>query len=289
MQNKSSLFGVCRLTSAKGRFVKAHILPRALTQIGPVSAPIALLCGAERRPIRRWSSWYDPALVIRSGEDILADYDAFGIDFLRRNHLIWSSWGKHMVLPSVEGQTKPIGVREVSVENPPILRLFFASLLWRAVTTSLFEFSDIKLPDDHIELLRHSLVEQMPLDASFYPMTLVQLVTRAEDHIRAPFRTDMITFSDDGVVTGMIPVFRFYFDGLSFIVRLPHHAESEKLGDAAIGNSERLFVQTMPFEISRQIADFRHNHAEALRHWPSDLAKLGVTKPPFTDYDPGRG
>ena len=282
MHKDHDAVGICQLTLRKGRFVKAHIIPRALTSIAPASSPIALLNGSARPPIRRWSSWYDPALVIRAGEDILRDYDTWGIQFLRNHHLVWSSWNDHASLPNTQPQAEPIDFREVPVTDPRMARLFFLSLLWRAAATNLTEFATIEIPDHDLEVLRTCLVERSLPAPEFYPMTLFQLVTRGEEHIWAPCRTDMATFTDDGVPRGSIPLFRFYFDGLSLLVRLPHEEETEPLGDLAIGGSERLLVQTLPFEASRQLRDLQACHGEALRSWPKEMAKLGVTETPVT-------
>jgi hypothetical protein len=84
--------GICKLTGEKGKFVKSHIIPAALTTpegTGPLTQG-----GRGRPPIRRWSSWYDPCLVTQAGEAILAEYDNWAIQELRKNKLIWSSWGR---------------------------------------------------------------------------------------------------------------------------------------------------------------------------------------------------
>jgi hypothetical protein len=83
--------GICKLTGKKGKFVRSHIIPAALTRL---EAPNRLIqSGPEDRPKRRASSGYDPHLVIDAGEAILARYDDWAITELRRNRLIWSSWG----------------------------------------------------------------------------------------------------------------------------------------------------------------------------------------------------
>lgn len=88
------------------KFVKSHLIPRALTppRVDGIAFP---QLGGRRRPLRRFDSWYDLQLVSQEGEAILADLDAYAIDELRRLKLVWQSFGPmlslstsdHMLLP----------------------------------------------------------------------------------------------------------------------------------------------------------------------------------------------
>ena len=49
-------------------------------------------------------------------------------------------------------EAEGFGLREVQCTNPSELRLFFLSLLWRAVATSRPEFSDVNLAPGELEL-----------------------------------------------------------------------------------------------------------------------------------------
>jgi Ser/Thr protein kinase RdoA (MazF antagonist) len=96
--------GLCGLTGKPGKYVKAHILPAALTEAGDNAGALTQHGEGQTRPIRRWTSWYDPRLVTAEGEAILAAYDEWAIQELRRLKLVWSSWGPMLDL-STAGHT----------------------------------------------------------------------------------------------------------------------------------------------------------------------------------------
>jgi hypothetical protein len=269
--------GVCGLTGARGHFVKSHVIPRALTRIEPANEPIVVVNGDQARPLRRWDSWYDKRLVTRAGEDILEEYDSWGVATLRRHHLIWSSWGSCVMVPPPHEPNPFFGVRVFEDIDPGRLRLFFASLLWRAAATTLPEFSEITMPPDDLEALRQSLVRRAPLGDDFYPVALTQLSTRGQDHIRAPFRTEMQIFDDDGNPLGTTPIFRFYFDGLTAQFRIPGgQLAMQPLGTAGVGNDASFAVVTVAFATSRQKMDGERNIAAARAGWPDDMKRLRV-------------
>src|SRR5262245_1716421 len=97
--------GVCKLTQETGRFVDAHLIPRALTKLSSQGHPYMQM-GVGVKPVRRWSSWYDSELVTQAGEKILADLDSWAISELRRQMLVWSGWGQRTSLDTFH---KPIG------------------------------------------------------------------------------------------------------------------------------------------------------------------------------------
>jgi hypothetical protein len=70
--------GVCKLTGNSGKFVRSHLIPKALTRPS-VAGGYFISAGPGIRPKKSWSSWYDEELVIRKGERILADYDDWAI------------------------------------------------------------------------------------------------------------------------------------------------------------------------------------------------------------------
>ena len=124
--------GVCKLTGRHGQFVKSHLIPAALTR--PESKGAFLVqAGLGERPIKRWTSWYDPALVTAEGEKILAAHDSAGIAELSRHKLIWSSWGPMLELNTsdLKRYAWGIGVRRLQNVDGHTLRIFFLSLLWR--------------------------------------------------------------------------------------------------------------------------------------------------------------
>jgi hypothetical protein len=129
--------GVCRLTGKCGRFVKSHIIPEALTR-PPSGRPLAQ-AGLGKRPVKRWTSWYDTSLVTREGEDLLRNHDDWAIKILRRHKMTWRSWGGANALQDANWLDVGNGIhgfRKIELDTRR-LRLFFLSLLWRTSATSL--------------------------------------------------------------------------------------------------------------------------------------------------------
>ena len=120
------LFGTCALTGEYGPFVKSHLIPRALTRLSRTGEKF-IQSGIGERMVRVSDSWYDLKLVVRRGEDILADIDDAGIKELRENHLIWSGWGEHKSLQDLLGIDSNSPLRELCLPNTRNLRLFFLS------------------------------------------------------------------------------------------------------------------------------------------------------------------
>lgn len=246
------MLGVCKLTGAKGTFVKAHILPKALTRPTVPGAP--LIQGENgSRLIRRWSSWYDDHLVIRRGEDILTQLDTWAIRELRKYQLVWSS----LSLPDVASTPNYFalpdgshGMRVIEGIDPGKLRLFFLSLLWRAAATDLREFTEIELPQADLEKLRTMLISGNHRPTSFYPVQLIQVSTKGFMHNLGPFAWDL-KFGERSV-----PIFRFYVDGLiAYIWRqASDDGFVESLGAVFVGQDKKLAVSTVSFEHSFQAA-----------------------------------
>lgn len=123
---------VCELTGSEGKFVRAHIIPSALTP-PEVKGAALRQAGLGRPAVKRWSSWYDPKLVTAEGEAVLRDLDTWAIEELRKHKLTWSSWGDetelrapdHRLVLHDEGWL----FREITVSDPNRLRVFFLSLL----------------------------------------------------------------------------------------------------------------------------------------------------------------
>lgn len=263
----------CRLTGKPGTFVKAHIIPEALTK--PPVGKMFYQAGQGTRPIRRRTSWYDQGLVIRDGEDILRDYDTWAIAELRKHKLVWSGWGPMAALPQAS-QIFGDGVRVIRGIDPTRLRLFFLSLLWRAAASRMPELKEIAIDADRLEQLRRLVLEGDPGPAEFFPAALVQLSTRGDAHNMTPVALEKEAPGPDGSRL-KIPFFRFYFDGL--IVHFHNQSEAERsavpgLGNGRIGASEELKVGTVPFERSFQFENLRRSFAEMRADWPSEMARL---------------
>jgi len=162
--------GTCKLTGDFGPFVKAHIIPQALTYGATKDLPF-VQAGPDHPPIKRWTSWYDPNIVTRAGENILASYDDWAIDELRCHELVWSSWSGDELRSAdyspIPGNDEGWGFREVQGIDGPRLRLFFLSILWRAAASEMREFREVQIRHSQMRRLRRMLMEGNPEPFAF--------------------------------------------------------------------------------------------------------------------------
>lgn len=267
----------CKLTGHYGQFVDSHLIPKALTRSATPGKPF-VQTGMGNRPTRRWDSWYDPALTIRKGEDILSALDDWAIAELRKHELIWSGW---ISAGSVTNKVSLIpgmveGVREIMGIDPGRLRLFFLSLMWRAAATTRPEFSAVSLPPDDLERLRLMLLREDPGPLDFYPAQLIQLYTLGEIHNHTPISLTKIIPAHDATPERQIPYFRFYFDGL--VAHIHRHASDDGYtaaqGFLTVGHSDKLVVTALSYEKSFQRDILTESQRQAAVKWPEVMAKL---------------
>lgn len=267
--------GTCKLTGTTGRFVKAHIIPEALTRPAVKGAPL-IQSGQGSRPIRRWTSWYDDEIVIRGGEDILAKYDAAAIRELRRLKLVWSSWGPMTSLAAADHSPIPTtayGIRKISGADTKSLRLFFLSMLWRAAVSQRDEFREIALTDGEISSLRRMVQQGAEGSPHYFPIMLTQLSTMGEVHNQAPIFQEK-TVPEMGEFRGAkVPMFRFYVEGLIAHIHRTS-SEEDSPGALALGGGDDLMVSTVTFENSWQRENLQLLMDEAYRDHPATMMKL---------------
>lgn len=255
--------GVCKLSQTHGTFVEAHLIPKSLTRPDQNGAPLYQL-GFKTRPVRRWSSWYDPYLVTQDGENILTALDTWAVSEFRKHKLIWTSWDTTEDLGTLHTpiQGSPWGMRRIDGINPTKLRLFFLSLLWRAAATDLPEFSAVVLPPNDLERLRCMLVSGNPDPIAFYPSQLTQLSTIGRIHNQSPTAglKKIPNLESKGIFI-QLPIFRFYFDGL--IAHVHRHATDDgttaEIGNMIVGAESSLLVSTQTYEDS-----FQRGNVEAI-------------------------
>jgi hypothetical protein len=210
---------------------------------------------------------------VQEGEDILAKYDDWAIRELRRLELVWSGWSaKTTTLPNaswirptssdpqVTEWSAAGGLRVAECADPEKLRLFFLSLLWRAAATTHPDFRDITLEASELELLRTMIINKNPLPLDFYPITLLQIVTRGWAHNLGPIAEKNW--------------YRFYFDGLSAYMLKNFHGSDVENWRSVVGASPELVVQTQTFEQSWQRANLIQHRIEATLQWPEAVKKL---------------
>ena len=245
--------GVCKLTGTKGKFVKAHIIPKAFTYPEEPGLPFTQ-GGSGRKPVRRWSSWYDPKLVTEEGEKVLRDLDTWAIDYLRSRRLVWSGWGAMLKVPFQSLGIDGWGIRKVDVPDPKRLRLFLLSVLWRAAATGMFEFQEVNMPPDHLERLRRVIIGEADESEAFYPATLTQISTMGIIHNHAAIAQSKTIPGYGEEPSRIVPIFRFYFDGLivHFHRQVEDKGHTKELGGHVAGQEDELVLSTVTFERSFQ-------------------------------------
>ena len=277
MKSKNTGRDLCKLTGQRGKFVESHLIPKALTKPAE-SGSSFIQAEIGKRPVRRWSSWYDKQLVIQSGEDVLSSLDNWVIPELRKHKLVWSGWGPAQVLPNIQmlagiWAATPMnsnwGYRVVMGIDPRRLRLFFLSLLWRAAATDRSEFSQVAIPRDDLEKLRLMLINGNPDPLSFYPTELCQFSAMGVVHNRVPITISKTIKSQTGEEKFNVPMFRFYFDGLMAQVhrKASNIDRTAWFGSSIVGAGDELVVANVQFKTSFQneglrcvIADGANQH-----------------------------
>jgi hypothetical protein len=277
MKTQGSREGICRLTKRRGKFVKAHLIPKALTKPAVAGFPfVENMHGG--RPARKWSSWYDNKLVTAEGEAVLAALDNWAIPELRKHNLVWSGWGPMRLLPYGQDHD-PIGdtgfgLRKVSGLDASRLRLFYLSLLWRAAASTHYGFAEIKLPSPELEKLGEMLLASDSGAPSYFSIHLTQISTLGPAQNLVPLaRTKTIPAVGD-VQEHYRPYYRFYFEGLVAHIHLDPEYESHKLGPFVLGQEESIAITTVTYEMSFQRKNLMNLMADANKNWPDLMAKL---------------
>lgn len=266
--------GKCMLTYKHGRFVDAHIVPKAFTR--PIGNQKFIQGGRGQRIFRNPSSWYDGKLVIRQGEDILRDIDDAAIRALRKAKLVWSGWGQNQSLVTADADLlNGFGVRQIPNLDTSMLRKFILSILWRAAASRRTEFSNVVLAPEIVEELRLMLLGQAEIPLSRLPVHFTQLSTIGPRHNLAPLHGSEIREGEAMPPVVMHNAYRFYFDGLIAYVCLeltPQEYEDARYLFA--GESRDLLTMCVPFEQSWQYHNLLRHISESQQVWPNDFSKL---------------
>ena len=179
--------GVCALTGAVGPYVRCHILPQAFTRPSVVGEALYQSTRG-RGEARRWSSWYDPKLVIRKGEDILSKIDDAAIKELRKHMLVWGGWT--IFQPHFEkfGPAFPEhGYRVLSGVNTSSLIRFGLSVAWRASVSTMADMAGVSLNSSQQTELKKYVLGAPITETSSFPISLIQLSTKGMINNQAPF------------------------------------------------------------------------------------------------------
>jgi hypothetical protein len=240
--------GTCKLTGANGRFVKSHLIPRALnrlTRTGEKAVEFGLDAPkAKRRP----EGWYDQKLVITAGEKLLQKCDDEGIRELRNIGLLSYSTeacGTEVLSSDVSEACHFL----VTSQNPTALRRFALSLLWRASHTSIEEFSTYQPHKGDLGYLTELVRTGQVGEANEFMTVITKLVGPRATHNRTPIRESA------ELISGIKAEYsRFYFNGLVFHIydRIVPEALEIFLTPGAVGFQNNFLVVTRPFSNSRE-------------------------------------
>ncbi|MFL6876138.1 hypothetical protein ACJ6YJ_14865 [Pseudomonas marginalis] len=259
--------GRCALLNIEGKFAKSHLIPRALTGADSPGERF-IEAGRGSRPIRRYSSWYDHHMVIAEGEKILSLIDDAGIAELRKHRLVWSGFAGKKKLHINDFLVPPdpvtgIGVREILDVDQNKIRLFFLSLLWRALKTSIKEFEYLENLNVDLELLASHLVRLESGLPSYLPIVISQISTVGFTHNHSPTIQESV-FPDGKTYR----FYRFYMQGVIAHVYIGCESLHVDAPAMVVGGADSLVVVTHKFENSRQFAEARDSIVEAHQQWP---------------------
>lgn len=261
--------GVCALVQEHGVFVKSHLIPQALTS-NDVAGKAFIEAGRGFRPVRRFTSWFDDEMVIRRGEDFLSDIDSRAIDELRKHKLVWSGWGGSKVLNCNTQQfysKDNEGFRIISNVNTKLLRIYFLSLLWRALSTKRKEFSHVKNIGVDVDKLRTVILTGEDGGAAFHPVILHQMNTRGVTHNFTPIIEELIIPESDQGPELKLEIYRFYMQGLmAHIYPEIDEATASRLGGLPLGAGDDVFVFTRPFNSSAQMSRMKQTAMSYASH-----------------------
>ena len=278
MKRRVEKTGLCKLTSTNGKFVKSHLIPRALTPPREGGEPFPEF-GMRRRPTRRLDSWYDDQLVTQAGEDILTALDTHAIEEFRRLKLVWQSFGPMVSLATKDFRRFPMtdnGIRIIRFQDPGRIRLFFLSLLWRAAATMRPEFSEVMLRASELRRVR-AIVRDGNTDVPWgtYPVTLTQVTTRGAPHNHSPMYQVKAPFEVEGVRSKPLPMFRFYMDGLIAHIHLPVDDEIlDGLWPMVVGRDEPTAIGTVDWDGSWQRDNLALTIADAEHEFPGAIERI---------------
>jgi hypothetical protein len=202
--------GMCALTRTTGSFVDAHVIPRAFFKAASPD-PFKEVSPEGQRPKRIRTGWYDPQILTRAGEDVLAPLDDAAAKAFIQGGFTYSA--RRMNDDITRLRDGFVANRAYWLENADVrkLRLFTLSLLWRAAVSRIDAFENVTVSSSHLEDLRQRLVAGDPGPHTDYPVYLGVFCSREERSKMAPFRpmgSNFYRFFLDGVLCYVSPVRR---------------------------------------------------------------------------------
>lgn len=161
-----------------------------------------------------------------------------------------------------------LGVRMIESIDANKLRLFFLSLLWRALSTKIKEFAHLENIGVDLRELGGFLIRKESGPANYHPISLTQMDSRGFTHNHTPTIQE-VEFSFDGGNRKLL-YYRFYMQGIVAHI-YPKGCDDLFLTAPVtfIGGAEKLWVFTRRFEKSKQYTEACEVMEESAKRWPS--------------------
>jgi hypothetical protein len=270
-------YGQCKLTRKKGRYVKSHVIPRALTDLTLDKVARIQYGGGTDRPSLRFTSWYDEKLVIDEGEQKLAKIDDDAIKVIEKLGIAWRYFplkAENVVRTQIDGTD--FEIIQIQTAEQPVLKLFFLSLLWRAAFSSRPEFRTIRLDVLSREKLRKIINGELKPSLADFPCVLVLMTTLGPAQVDTPRRDRMAVPQLAPNIRPMEKIFRFFLNGL--IIHMGRKASDYRMAEnwhfRNVGVSEKLTLIGRPYEGSRQMEEIDFLEEELETKWPEQAKKI---------------
>jgi hypothetical protein len=270
-------YGHCKLTRKEGRFVKSHIIPRALTDLALDKVARIQYGGGNDRPSLRFTSWYDESLVIDEGERKLAKIDDDAIKVIEKLGISWRYFPlkqENVSRTNIDGTD--FEIIQIQTDGQPVLKLFFLSLLWRASFSSRRECRTIRLDILSREKLRKIINGEVKPGFADFPCVLVLMTTVGPPQVDTPRRDRMAVPQIAPNIRPSEKIFRFFLNGL--IVHIGRKASDFRLAEnwrwRNVGVSEKLILIGRPYEGSRQMEVIDSLEDELEMKWPEQAKTI---------------
>jgi hypothetical protein len=229
----------CKLTGLTGPSVKAHIIPRAFYGLYDEAGKfreggtVVTLQEGNYREARHFKGVYDPDMLIKEGEDLFFDCDAYAAKFFR-NEFDTKAWKSDPLNPMVLTLT-------AKHFDAYLIRMFCMSVLWRAHTTTQHFFSNVNIGAHEPRLRRMILKKQVGDPQDFSVILYRWLGVPRPWPVMAPYELEI----------GGCNFVQFSTEGLVFAVKVDDKPFPAHGLATVVGGAPELAVLHRPFAVSK--------------------------------------
>lgn len=186
----------CKLTSAEGKGIKAHIIPKSFCAIDSNERKLTKIFTnakghyTERSPL----GIYDNGIVTEEGERVFSVWDDYAAELLIERKSSFEPLIHH-------GEVVAFQIPRYEYKK---LKLFFLSVLWRASVSTKPFFKNVGL-GPHEAKIKEALLESNPKDSDWFSVSIAKWSGHPEG-------------------AGMMNPYRTRFEGLNYyVVYLGHY------------------------------------------------------------------